>query len=80
MMQTPRPLQTPRAKIHIILKSSKGTDANKASEVALSSLSEDQRTRFDRVHAHFAKQKTCCSLGSVYPPGLCGHPRLGQCH
>ena len=45
-----------QAKIQTIIKNSKDTDANKTSEVALSSLSEDQRTRFDRVHARFQKQ------------------------
>jgi predicted lipase len=65
-----------QAKIQIIIKNSKGTDANKTSEVALSSLSKDQRTRFDRVHARFAK--TGCGLGSAYPPGPCRHTRLGQ--
>ena len=45
-----------QAKIHIIIKNSKGTDANNTSEVALSSLSEGQRTSFDRVHARLQKQ------------------------
>ena len=42
-----------QAKNHI--KNSKGTDANKTSEVALCNLSEDQRTNFDRVHARMQK-------------------------
>ena len=67
-----------QAKIQIIIKDLKGTDAHNTSEVALSSLSEDQRTRFDWVHA--LANKTGCSLGSAYPLGPCGHPRLGQCH
>ena len=65
-----------QAKIQIIINNSKGTDANNTSEVALSNLSEDQRTNFDRVHARL--HKTSRGLGSAYPPGPCRHTRLGQ--
>ena len=64
-----------QANIQNIIKNSKGPDANNTSEVALSSLSKDQRTSFDGVHA--LAEAGCC-LGSAYPPGPCRHTRLGQ--
>ena len=60
-----------QANIQIIINSSKGTDANKTSELALISLSEDQRARFDRAHA-LAKQESGCGHCSVSPPGPSG--------